>query len=432
MKKIEHVFLLLASLFIGLSLVVMPVTEVPDEVVHAKLAWELLYDNEPGAIDWAAQNDVINNPQPADADVNMGKYRKFFTEKVTFPDNLNVKIGFHNIGHLPQLLGMLIGQKIYPSLGVVMTLGRLLNALVYIIGIYFCLKYLKFGKNILAFVSLLPMMVQQAASLSYDVLNHVFVAAFFTFFVNLTVDRKMTNKRLLYYLLIAIGLYGVKKNNLLLLPFIFLIDFEFKGLLERFNPFLKFLQKHRLKLIGLAIVVGLAVGLYLVGQRMSIKHFFHMLYNTLLLNHVNGALNTFLSVGIFGFFGWLTLQLPLWIIFIDIVVMTLLYFDEEQVEVPKLVGVGSALIYPLQALAIIIGMYFAWTPKILGENANISVGTQGRYFTPFLIFFSPLFISLRHKIQMALDKSFLRKLLIGTLLLNYIVFIILITVYYWT
>ena len=44
------------------------------------------------------------------------------------------------------------------------------------------------------FISLLPMMLQQAASLSYDVLNYVSIACFFVFFVNLIKDRKFTNK----------------------------------------------------------------------------------------------------------------------------------------------------------------------------------------------------------------------------------------------
>ena len=52
-------------------------------------------------------------------------------------------------------------------------MGRIFNALAYILRLYFLIRYFKYGKTALMFISLLPIMVQQASSLSYDVMNYL-------------------------------------------------------------------------------------------------------------------------------------------------------------------------------------------------------------------------------------------------------------------
>ena len=53
-----------------------------------------------------------------------------------------------------------------------------------------------------------------------------------------------------------------------------------------------------------------------------------------------------------------------------------------------------------------------WTPVVLGRGANISVGAQGRYFTPFIILLLPLVAN-----TAKLDLSRQKKLKIATLTL---------------
>lgn len=60
----------------------MPATEVPDEVKHADTAWHILYPDSDNILDWEAKNDIINNPQPADADVNWSLFKQFFIDKI--------------------------------------------------------------------------------------------------------------------------------------------------------------------------------------------------------------------------------------------------------------------------------------------------------------------------------------------------------------
>ena len=136
--KIEKLFLFLAIPFIALFMFLVPVTQVPDETTHAILAWNIAHDaSKEDSLQWLAhhQGEVITNNSPdAPAVLNKKKLNLFFTEKQDFssaPFKLNISI--KSLAHLPQAIGMFIGRAIYPSYGVIMLVGRIVNALVYII-----------------------------------------------------------------------------------------------------------------------------------------------------------------------------------------------------------------------------------------------------------------------------------------------------------
>ncbi|HFI0163090.1 DUF2142 domain-containing protein [Streptococcus suis] len=430
--KIEKIFLYLAICMIGISVFFMPATEVPDEVKHADIAWHILYPDSDHIMDWEAKNDIINNPQPADADVNWSLFQQFFVEKID-TEQISSRFNFElkSISYLPQFIGMYIGKLIYPSLGVILTFGRLVNAAVYIIAVYLFIKSLRSGKEVLCFVSLLPMMIQQAGSLSYDVLNFVAVAGFFTFIINLLERRTIGLKQFLQLLLLSLLLAVVKLNNIFLLALLAFINFDCADRLAFLNPFLKWYQKNRLAVLaGFTFLVAILAGLY-VHQSVGIKHFVAVMFNTLLNNNMNGALNTFLTTGMFGYFGWLTIPLPLWVVFFDIFVLTILLLSDKTFAVPKAEAFVLGMVFPVQVAVIIAIMYFLWTPQILGENASISVGTQGRYFTPFLLYLYPLCAGWKNQLAVDIAEKTKVGLLAGTLLFNFVIYLVLIGVYYW-
>lgn len=430
--KIEKVFLYLAIFMIGISVFFMPATEVPDEVKHADTAWHILYPDSDNILDWEAKNDIINNPQPADADVNWSLFQQFFVEKID-TEQITSRFNFElkSISYLPQFIGMYIGKLIYPSLGVILTFGRLVNAAVYIIAIFYFIKYIRSGKEVLLFVSLLPMMIQQAGSLSYDVLNYVAIAGFFTFIINLLHRRTIGMKHYILLLLLTILMVAVKLNNIFLLAVLAFINFECADKLLFLNPFLKKFQKNRLVVLSILSLLISLVAIIYIHQTVGIKQFISVMFNTLVNNNLNGALNTFLTTGIFGYFGWLTIPLPLWVVFIDIFVLTILLLVDKNFELPKSEAVALGMVFPVQVAIIIAIMYFLWTPQILGENASISVGTQGRYFTPFLLYLYPLCAGWKKNINIDINEKTKDWLLIGTLIFNYVIYLVLIAIYYW-
>lgn len=436
--KVEKLFLFLAVPCIALFMFLVPVTQVPDETTHAILAWNVTHDAaKEDSLQWLAHHEkqVITNSSPeAPAVLNKKKLNRFYTKKQDFssaPFRLNLSI--KSLGHLPQAIGMLIGRAIYPSYGVIMLAGRIVNALVYIIGMYFVIKVAKYGKLALMFISLLPMMLQQSASLSYDVLNYVSIACFFVFFVNLIKDRKFTNKKFLQFILLTLFLYSTKINNLLLLPFLAMIDFEFEGFLEVLNPAYNFFKKYRWYFVAVVACLGLfGFYIYLKGWG-GTQHFIWVMFNTFFLQQENVNLNGLLTIGIFGEFGWLATQLPLWLVFIDIVVLILIYLS-EYLPVTKTEGISSALIFPVQVLIIVVGMYFAWTlrsnPDNVGAN-RIAYGEQGRYFTPFLIYLAPLFSLCQSKLGLKISQKSIIKLSTIIILINVAVSIAVLWAYYW-
>lgn len=430
--KIEKVFLYLAIFMIGISVFFMPATEVPDEVKHADTAWHILYPDSDNILDWEAKNDIINNPQPADADVNWSLFKQFFIDKIdTSQISTRLNFDIKSISYLPQFIGMYIGKTIYPSLGIILTFGRLINAAVYIIAIFYFIKFIRSGKEVLLFVSLLPMIIQQAGSLSYDVLNYVAIAGFFTFIINLLHRRTIGMKHFILLLLLTILMVAVKLNNIFLLAVLAFINFECADKLLFLNPLLKKFQKNRFLVLSILSLFISAIAIIYMHQTVGVKQFVFVMFNTLVNNNLNGALNTFLTTGIFGYFGWLTIPLPLWVVFIDIFVLTIFLFVDKDFELPKTEAVALGMVFPVQVAIIIAIMYFLWTPQILGENASISVGTQGRYFTPFLLYLYPLCAGWKKNINIEINGNTKDWLLIGTLIFNYVIYLILIAIYYW-
>lgn len=435
--KIEKLFLFLAVPCIALFMFLVPVTQVPDEGEHSRLAWEIGYNvkNEEEFYSLVFhQADVVLNSSPESEALNKKVYRKLFEKKVDFSnDHFKLKFSIKKIMHLPQFIGMVIGKAIYPSLGVILLVGRIFNALAYIVGMYFVIKAAKYGKLALMFISLLPMMLQQAASLSYDVLNYVSIACFFVFFVNLIKERTFTNKKFLQLILLTLFLYSTKTNNLLLLPFLVMIDFEFEGFLKVLNPAYNFFKKYRWYFVTGAVCLGIVAFYFFLKGWGGTQHFIWVMFNTFFLQQENVNLNGLLTIGIFGEFGWLTTQLPLWLIFIDIVVLVLIYLS-EYISVTKTEGISSALIFPLQVLVIVIGMYFAWTlrsnPDNVGAN-RIAHGEQGRYFTPFLIYLAPLFSICQSKLGLEINRKSIINLSTIIILINVAVSFAVLWAYYW-
>ncbi|GCF93925.1 membrane protein [Enterococcus florum] len=426
--KIENLFIALATLFIGISIAVMPINRVPDESNHARMAWGILYEQTDSSFDW--MNSISQN-----APINKHEYKQLFTEKIDMShEAVRLKFGLKNIVHIPQFIGMILGSMIYPSIGLMITLGRVFNGLFYIMGMYLIIKHSKYGKLPLSFISLLPIMIQQAASLSYDVANYLAITAFFAWISNLSVSKQITKRTIVQFIVMFFALYATKINNLLLFLLLLTLGLRFSGILEGVNPFIEktkaFVLKYRYLLLTIVLFLGLATVL-VINQLIDVKHFTRVMINTLFSNNLNEHLNTILTIGMFGYFGNFAIQLPLWLIFADVAFLTLLFTLETEIEINKFFGVISGVMVPFQIAAIIAGMYFAWTPVVLGTNANISVGAQGRYFTPFLIYFVPLFLSFKNKLVLRYDRSFVKIIFTALCLFNFLVMMLLVIPYYW-
>lgn len=405
---------------------VFPINRVPDEMNHARMTWETLHRPTENSFKWM---DEI----PSNDKVKPTEYKQLLARKIEMKNEpFRFGISLKTISFIPQLIGMTIGSWISPTVGMIIYMGRIFNALAYILGLYFLIRYFKYGKTALMFISLLPIMVQQASSLSYDVMNYLEVMLALGFITNLAYSKRFTNRNFVQVIGLAILLLATKPNNILLLGLIPFVSFELEGLFTVLNrPFnivrnIIFRYKYVFYLLLLLTIVFVLQ--FLMRNEGGLVHYIHVLLNTLVNAKQNGDLNSILTIGIFGFLGNFTLQLPLWLIFVDVAVLFLIFLAEKQDFFSKDFSILAALLFPIQVIATVTVMYLQWTPIVLGHGASISVGSQGRYFTPFLILFLPLVANLGH---FEISQNKVLKISTATLLVNYLISIFLIIPYYW-
>ncbi|WP_430602150.1 hypothetical protein IGJ02_002425 [Enterococcus sp. DIV0724b] len=428
-EKPEKIFLLWASVFISLSIFLMPIARVPDEASHARMAWGILYEKTDKSFQWQKIDSTKG-------EIDIEEYYQLFTNKLDF-SNEKVKLSLppKRIMQLPQLLGMSLGKIIYPSVGIMITLGRIFNAIFYILMMYFIIKYLKYGKTALMFISLLPIMIQQSSSLSYDVMNFVAVTGFFAILSNLSVEKLLTKKYIIFLMLATLGLYITKINNLFLVALLLTLSLRLPDRFGKTNVWIenceRLIEKYKYILIVFVLGFLMTFSVFYFKDKGGITNFAQVMLNTVLDNNLNPHLNTYLTTGMFGYLGIFDFQIPMWLIFIDIAVLTILLMKNEPYKLNKSFGVLSGGMLPFQAIVIIGGMYFAWTPLVLGDDALISQGAQGRYFTPFLIYLVPLFISCKEKMTVVFNEKSLSKLAVTTIIMNFVMMIYLILLTYW-
>lgn len=407
-------------------MIVFPINRVPDEMNHARMTWETLHRPTETSFKWM---DEI----PSNDKVKPTEYKQLLARKIEMKNEpFRFGISLKTISFIPQLIGMTIGSWISPTVGMIIYLGRIFNALAYILGLYFLIRYFKYGKIAVMFISLLPIMVQQASSLSYDVMNYLEVMLAIGFITNLAYSKRFSNRNFVQVIGLAILLLATKPNNILLLGLIPFVSFEFKGVLKTLNrPFksLKLIVSRYKFVLYLLLLITIGFILqFLMRNEGGLFHYIHVLLNTLVDAKQNGDLNSILTIGIFGFLGNFTLQLPLWLIFVDVAVLFLIFLADKKNFFSKDFSILAALLFPIQVIATVTVMYLQWTPIVLGHGASVSVGSQGRYFTPFLILFLPLVANLGN---FEISQNKVLKISTVTLLVNYLISIFLIIPYYW-
>ena len=405
---------------------VFPINRVPDETNHARMTWETVHKPTPQSFKW--MNEISS-----DAHVNPTDYEKVLNKKLDMENEpYQVTLSLKSLSFLPQLVGMTLGSLIKPTVGMIIYMGRFFNALAYIIGIFCLIKYFKYGKLALFFISLQPIMVQQASSLSYDVMNYLEIMLAIGFITNLAYKKTFSNKDGLLLVPISLLLLATKPNNFLLLCLIPFIPLNFEGIFSFLNTPLRVIKqtisKFKYVFYLVLLLAIFSVLYYLMRDNGGVIHYIQVLSNTLLKQHMNGDLNTILTIGMFGFFGNFTIQLPLWLIFINVCVLFLVFLSSEEAFFTQDFATVSSLLFPIQVLATVTVMYLQWTPIVLGNGANISVGSQGRYFTPFLILFLPKIANLGN---LKIKQHKLLTITVVTLLFNFLISLYLLIPFYW-
>ncbi len=456
LKRPERIFLIVGSFFGLISLFLMPVLTIPDEGAHFWMSYGMFSKNQ------QIPRDLMISAEDSAGYIKDGTYiEKIFKDKVNlegdgfqFRITKEIKLNSLNedrpvssldISRWPQAIGIAIGRAIHPSIGVMATLGRLLNFAVFFAALYLIIKHVKYGKLAFTFLALFPMIVHQAASLSYDAVNIVVIFAWVAYMINLfTQKTPITRSQIIKLPLLAAALIVTKPSNVLLLA---LLPFLPKSLYSNSRIFTKVhkkitsfkVSKRFLKLslwslsaIGLGAILFLGDA-YLAKYGISSMQFIEVLFNTFFRTELNTQLDPIVTSGIVGHFGWLWYKLPEWLVIIHLGIFGLILLGERVPKVSLRLAIVSASLFLVSVFAITLGMYTMWTlrPNIAGIDATFIQGMQGRYFTPLLVLLIPVFAYIQQYISVKIKPRLLSIVTVSMAVFSLTVYLLLTYIFFY-
>ena len=420
-KKLFKKNLNIAKVFLVTSLTVgvvfaflFPVFQVPDEQTHINLIYGELNWNmklSDYASDFADTSRIVAN---YDQKVNFSTYLNFAV-KAQQPEVFALP-SLSIIKHLPQAIGLVVCSLLGLPVFAALVVSELCAVVVYSIFGYLTIKLMPFKKELITAILLLPIMLQEFPSLSYD---SFLIASFYLFFAYSMhvkfIKEKFTlpDLGILLALLAVIAItkipYALAAVLILLIP-ISKIDFNF-GL---FRIKGEFILKHKLIFsisAGVIVVLGalaavkvlqnILIGRVLIAAIYSLKNAIVLFAKTII------AFFGRWLVELTGNFGWF--DTPVALVFTVFVMANLLFlnlFDnynvlgKPQEKNPfKPLEITVMFVFGiLMSLITILALFEHTTTAFNIDISNMSIpeiascmnmlpyigGVQGRYFIPVI------------------------------------------------
>lgn len=208
-SKPENLFLLLSLVLCPLYLFCVPVFQVPDEVNHYVRAYGIVHG-------YFLSPEGGNIPIPD----NLIPYEWYTYTPYIMLKHFNMQINpagsiMHNnvnmalyspVSYIFQVLGIGIADLLCNNTYLLVLAGSAANIAGCTLLLYYAVKYIPYGKEALVFISLLPMALQERASLSVDAITYAAVAAVLAFclYMRHRKARMAGRETALMYLLIAL------------------------------------------------------------------------------------------------------------------------------------------------------------------------------------------------------------------------------------
>lgn len=414
--NINIIFSIIA-LIVGLTTsILIPIYQVPDELTHINMIYkERGIDNEfQNSIKYSTGTEGVATHSSKQVDLS-----EYFNLSNTI--NIKKSIGVPRltlIRHLPQTVGMLIGELLNLPVFLYVTLVEIFSLLFYIIICNIALKIIPLKKNLMMFIMLLPVAIQQMASFSYDVVLNSFCFLFVSYVLYLKYKNSVISNKEIIKLLFMVAVIAICKIPYAVIGLIiftlpiknFCISLSHKKI--RFDDIKEAYKSNRvfytlvgLLVIALLLIIGIKLILKIDIGRVFIASCINV-FNTISL--YARSLNIFLPYyfdTISGNLGWFDTKFPFLFQLFVYITMFIVTFSSgvDKCNISYLFRkrdkvifytVGCFLIY------IIILSMFEWTLKCsnvvnydklsVGQYAQYIKtlpyigGVQGRYFLPVL------------------------------------------------
>ena len=415
-KKIKfniYIFFVIAASVFGLMMsLIIPVSQVPDEYTHFELMLraygaEKMYGEDlneffrPSGLDSFNSGDI----RPVDGNAYMDNGMKSYSEGLF---GYGFKPGITAVRFIPQAVGFFAGVLLRLPILICHQLGELTALIFYILICLIALKKMPFKKEVLMFIMLMPMAMQEAGSFSPDVtvnaLSFLITAMIFDF---KTREKKVGWKEMIIFALMT-GVVLVAKEIYILVAFgIFIVPLDrFSLMIGKKFDLAQFIKKYKILFIVILAAIAVTLGILCRDFR-YVKILYasvlqpgrsYLLFKNTLFGYKDFYLQTMV-----GSFGWLDSGVSY--TFVTIFFMMLFYVNlfqsKKSIELQEDFTIGNRIY-----LVLLSGMMFvfifismvSWSFFLAGFNLDVGVaefraylyqidymlGVQGRYFIPFL------------------------------------------------
>lgn len=408
----ERVILILLILWGVVYSVLLPTWQVPDEYAHYKMIADAV-DN-PGLLEKLTDDVGISLQYSTKVDYEALKNAMTkapdYSRSEVMPDG----ISFSVIKHLPATVGMYIGILIGLPTFWVFQLCELFSLLFYAFICYKALCILPVNKEVMAMIMLLPIALQQGASVSYDsvlIPLCIYLISYFMYLKYTKNEIATLDVGIVLVLWALITYLKMPYTLLILLVFTLPLDkYDIKIYKLTIN---KSLIKKIWPILVILGVVGSAGVIYIMRNNFYMKIFIAAVLEwkrTLyLLQETLRTYSEFLMVSSVGYFGWFAVRIPVFVSLIAYILMiykTRVNCDaiEKSSKIKDYIVIWGtfAALAVVTTLSMVNHTYtiftYGYETTDVVYNAREALykipwigGLQGRYYVPFLfLFFLPM------------------------------------------
>ena len=406
MKKIREIYSKIENIFITcliplgiLYLVFVVPYHVPDEAPHIIRAYETYQGEFIASLNEEGKHRAII---PKDfKNLNLSNLKNYETLKEQMSQATNYDEveeayteaqAYPGIVYLISGLGMLIGKLFNLNIITAMYIARLFNFTFFAVLSYFAVKKIPFGKLLLSAYILMPMVLQQAASVSPDSVINAVCIFFIAYVLHLAFAAKKISKKEIAMIIAMSAFIAIAKVVYLPIVFLLLLLIQNKNIDRKQKTFLI------VSSIIIAVIVGGTWYLYqtryqdereYVKERNinSTEQIKNIIFNPIgylgtLKNTINQMGATYLFDMVGASLGWQNIAVPqLMIIMYLILILMAGWLENHKVTFSNRQKIFAILISLSVIILVFTGLYIGWTEV----GAKIIVGVQGRYFIPIAI-----------------------------------------------
>ena len=431
-ERLHKVYFVMGIAIGVMFMIIIPIFCAPDEIFHFKDAYHVsnvilgIHDPDEETLTMRLCDTQLDfNKISYENPIEYAKYiRSIFSGIISHQNDLIVTDYGKNYGadylYFIPAAGMAIARLIHLGNIQMFLMGRFFNLVFFVLCMAYAIKKTPIAKVGFFGVGLLPIIMQQAASMSYDVMINAFSIVVTALSLLILDEEKKGSITIRDYVIYALtlGLLIPTKGHAYMLFFLFPLYAVFKQR-RRTGVWDKKLLASVSGIIGINIVVTVIQKLFgTSGPATSLfePHYIEWCnedgyYVRMLFEKPDIRFQVFYKTiatyfdeywaGAFGnALGWQNIEVPPVLIYSWFLLMAVLFMKRKQEKTllytgDKLVVFGAA---SMTIAFILAGMLFGWTPRVY----NYVVGAQGRYFVPIL----PLMMLLTRTDKIEIDEKY--------------------------